>query len=248
MEPIERLDEDSATPRQWAASYECPRDWVRANMVSSADGAATIAGRVGDLTGSVDQQVLTTLRMMADVVLVGAGTVRAEGYGPIEVDDDWARYRRAEGLDPVPPLAVVSNSGDLDTSAPLFSEAEVGPILVVPENCPRLEELRAHGEVVIAGRDTVDLTAALAALRERGLRRVLCEGGPTLLGDLITAGLLDELCLAISPTLVGETSQIAPRPSDALTRGVGSPVPVSLVLTAARQAGDYLFLRYGLGH
>lgn len=234
------MDEDlgwqtaALTPREWGECYPSPGTWLRANMVASVDGAATIGGRVGDLTGSADQDVLIALRMLADVVLVGAGTVRAEGYGPIDVDEDWVAHRRDTGLAPVPPLAIVSNSGELDTSAPVFTDAAVGPILIVPENCPRLDELRAHGEVITAGVDSVDLAAALDALRERGCGRVLCEGGPTLLGDLVEADLLDELCLAISPTMVGGVAGVAPRPEG--LRG--------LRLEAVRRSGDYLFLRY----
>lgn len=234
METFSATEFGDLGPKEWAELYPEPGVWLRANMVASVDGAATIGGRVGDLTGSADQAVLIALRMLADAVLVGAGTVRAEGYGPIDVAPKWVAHRRERGLTPVPPLVVVSNSGDLDTSAPVFTETEVGPIVVVPESCSRLDELRAHGEVITAGDHTVDLDVAVAALRERGHRRILCEGGPTLLGDLVAADLLDELCLAVSPTMTGGTSGIAPRPE-----GVRR-----LRLAGARRDGDYLFLRY----
>lgn len=159
---------------------------VRANMVMSIDGSTTIDGRVGPLTGAADQRVLTTLRELADVVVVGAGTVRAEGYGPL---GDTA-------------LAVVSNSGSLDPDGPLF-DAGHRPWLIVPDVAHLDPRVAERVEVIRVGDRSVDPAAALDTLAARGMTRILSEGGPSLLGQLLDAGLLDELCLTLSPMLVG---------------------------------------------
>ncbi|MFP5348007.1 MAG: dihydrofolate reductase family protein, partial [Actinomycetes bacterium] len=136
---------------------------LRVNMVSSADGAAALAGRVGALTGPADQVLLHTLRALADVVLVGAGTVRAEGYGPIPLGEQWEQRRVAAGQLPSPPLALVSRSLDLDLSAPLFSQAVTRPLLVTAECAPaeRLAEAATVADIVVAGEDAVHLPPGL---------------------------------------------------------------------------------------
>lgn len=184
-----------------ATRYSHGPDWVRGNMVMSLDGRVTVDGRVGPLTGDADQRVLVALRQLADVVLVGAGTVRAEGYGPL-ADPAWADARDALGLAAEPRLAIVSNSAHLAPDAPVFADGH-RPLLVVPGATAVDEAIRDRCDVLRAGDHAVDLDAALTALRERGLGRILTEGGPTLLGDLIAADLLDELCLTIAPLLVG---------------------------------------------
>ncbi|MBO0829065.1 MAG: dihydrofolate reductase family protein, partial [Streptosporangiales bacterium] len=110
--------------------------YLRANMVTSADGAATFHGRVGPLTGPPDQQVLLTLRALADVVVVGAGTIRAEGYGGPLVPGSWQRWREASGREVHPRLAIVTALLDLDLGAPPFTEAPTPPLLLVPAGCP----------------------------------------------------------------------------------------------------------------
>jgi riboflavin-specific deaminase-like protein len=165
------------------------RPWVMANMVASLDGSVAVSGRSGPLGNAADRAVFHLLRSLSDVVLVGAGTARAERYGP------------ARGAHP-PPIAVVSRSLDLDLSTPLFA-SDAGTVVVTcaaadPERRAALSE---RVDVVVAGEDRVDVTAAVAALGERGHRLVLCEGGPRLLTEVVTAGLLDELCLTIAPLL-----------------------------------------------
>lgn len=220
-----------------AQAYACPRDWLRVNMVSSLDGAATMHGRVGTLTATADQQVLVTLRMLADVVLVGAATIRAEGYGPIEVDDAWRRRRRANDQQPVPPLAIVTASGDLDLAAPVFADAEAPPLVIVPAACPRREEIAHSFPVIVAGGERVDLAEAVARLRGLGYRHVLSEGGPHMFAQLAAAGLVDEVCLAIAPVLAaGEETRIA----------VGAALRQRLRLHQLYTADDYLFGRYRL--
>ena len=157
-------------------------------MIASIDGATAVAGVSGGLGGPADQALFAVLRSQADVVLVAAGTVRAEHYGPLAV-----------------PMAVLSRSCRLDWDSLLFTAAITPPIVVTVAEAPALERKKAAdlADVIIAGERDVDLAAALGALAERGYARVLAEGGPTLNGQLAAAGLLDELCLTVSPLLAG---------------------------------------------
>jgi len=212
--------------------------YVRSNFVVSVDGATEIEGRSGALGGPADLRVFRVLRWLSDVVLVGAGTARAEDYGPVLVPAERRELRAAAGLAPVPPVAVVSRSLDLDPRARLFTAA-VRPILLTCEAAParRRRELSAVAEVVICGDTSVDLRAALAALADRGLARVLTEGGPLLHAQLAEAGLLDELCLTVSPTLAGPSHL-------GVMLGDRWQAPVSLELDHVLVEDDVLFLRY----
>lgn len=185
-------------------AYACPGGTLlRANMVTSLDGAAAIGGRVGALTGRCDQELLHTLRGLADVVLVGAGTLRAEGYAPLTLPSELQPLRTDRGLPAEVPLAILSNSGNLDPDASVFTDSARPPVLLTTA-AARLHPLLAErAEVVVCGDDCVDLRRAVAELRDRAYRHVLSEGGPTVLARLVEAGLLDELCLATSPALVG---------------------------------------------
>lgn len=184
------------------------RPWVLINMVASVDGATTVGGRSGGLGTHADQQAFRAIRAVADVVLVAAGTMRAEGYGPPKVSPRVRAARMARGQAPVPRLAIVTGSLDLDPSAPVFAEAEQSSIVVTGESADpaRVAALEGVAEVVRAGRDRVDPAAVLAALAERGASVVLCEGGPSLNGQLVAADLVDEVCLTLAPGLVGGPS------------------------------------------
>lgn len=187
------------------AAYRYPeRRRVRANMVSSLDGSVTVGGRAGALGSAGDAVVFDLLRGLADVVLVGAGTARVEGYRGLRPKPAYADLRRAEGQSPAPMLAVVSSRLDLDPGSTLF-HGEVGTVVVTHAAADRAarDRLAEVADVLVAGTAQVDLAAALDALAERGLTRVLCEGGPLLLGALAAADRLDELCLTLSPRLVG---------------------------------------------
>ncbi|WP_454048418.1 dihydrofolate reductase family protein [Cellulomonas sp. Marseille-Q8402] len=177
---------------------------VRANMIATLDGAAQGPdGRSRSINGPADWRVFRVMRAVADVVLVGAGTARAEGYTPLAVPADLRDARAARGQAPDLELALVTVSGDLP---PGLRGTDRPPYVVTSSACPRLAELRAElGEdrVLVTGGATVDLPAALAALAARGLARVLAEGGPRLLTDLVQADLVDELCLTTSPLVVG---------------------------------------------
>lgn len=213
------------------------RPWVLVNMIATADGATEVGERSGPLGGPADKAVFHTLREAADVVLVGAGTVRAEGYGPARL--------RSDGT-PGPRIAVVTRSGALDPAARLFTEparGAAGPLVVTCEACPaeRRAALAAAGaEVVVHGDDDVDLTAALAALRvDAGAGIVTCEGGPTLNGHLLAADLIDEWCLTMAPLLAAGGSFRA---------AVGPRLPgdgtAELRLDRLLEADGFLFARY----
>lgn len=186
--------------------------FCRVNMVASLDGAATLGGRSGALGDREDQRLMSVLRSHADVVLVGAGTVEAEGYGGAAVADADAAWRTARGREPQPRFAVVSSRLKLDARHPFFAEAVARPIVVTCERAPadRRAALAAVAEVIVAGADRVDLRAAVAELAARGMASVLSEGGPGLYGALAEADLVDEACLTLSPVLVaGDAPRIA---------------------------------------
>src|SRR5690625_5113460 len=215
------LDEEYAhRSPETPASAQTTR-WVRANFVSSLDGAISVEGRSGALGSMGDKTVFHRLRALADVVLVGAGTARAEDYGGAVISAQDRGARTARGQAPVPPIAVVTGSGRIDADSRLFS-GEVPPLVITSKTAPteRITPLRKAGaEVVIAGDDAVDPHAMIAALTERGLPRVLCEGGPHLFGDLIDTDLIDELCVTTSPHLVaGRGGRMAASSADALRR------------------------------
>ena len=214
---------------------------VRMNFVMSLDGAVTMEGRSGGLGDEHDRLAMQVLRTLADVVLVGAGTVRVEGYGGLQVDEADAAWRRGLGLDPQPRVAVVSSRLDLSPGHPFFARAAERPIVVTRESAPpdRRVALAEVADVLVCGDDTVDLGAMIVALAGLGLPQVLCEGGPHLFGSLIEADLVDELCLSLSPLLVaGGAGRIV--------RGAPE-VERRMRLVHALPAGDLLLLRYARG-
>ncbi|MFD0308718.1 pyrimidine reductase family protein [Streptomyces sp. NPDC127119] len=218
-----------------------PGAWLRANMVSTLDGAAQHDGRSQPISSAADMRIFGTLRGLADVVIVGAETVRQEGYRPARARDDFAARRAAAGQGPAPAIAVVSASLDLDFSLPLFTSPLL-PTLVLtgaaaaPDRIAAAE--KAGARVVIAGDGTgVDPARAVRALADLGLYRLLTEGGPRLLGQLVAADVLDELCLTVSPMLTaGDAQRIAGGPSVA--------VPSRFELTSLLEEDGFLFSRY----
>jgi riboflavin biosynthesis pyrimidine reductase len=222
-----------------ARLYDYPREhWLRANMVASADGAAFLDGRSGGLSSTADRRLFGLLRGLADVVLVGAGTARTEKYRPARHREEFAALRAGRGA--TPPIAVVSRNLDLDLTAPLFTQAppDARTIVITCDASPadRRAAAAAVADVIVAGDLVVDLAGAMACLRDRGLGRVLCEGGPTLLGHLTSDGLLNELCLTMSPLLAG------PGP-DRITTGAAFPAR-PMVLVHVLRADGTLFCRY----
>lgn len=202
---------------------------LRANFVSSLDGAATLQGKSAGLSSDADRALFHLLRSMADVVLVGAGTARAENYGGAKVAD----------RDQPPPIAVVSKSLDFELAARLFTDTAVPPIVITCAASPGAlrSQLSAVAEVIVAGDADVDLRVALDALAERGLGRVLCEGGPHLLGAVAAAGLLDELCLTLSPMVAGGNA-------GRIVAGYLPDVVEPMHLRHVLEEDGHLFLRY----
>jgi riboflavin biosynthesis pyrimidine reductase len=180
---------------------------LRTNFVSTLDGSIVGAdGRSGSINTPSDQHVFALHRALADVIMVGAGTVRAEGYRAIDLAS-WQRDIRAyEGLSPAPTLVIISGSGEIDPSVATAADGSRAPVMVIVTDAATgpLPALRAAGvEVVQMPGEHVDLGAATALLAGRGLTRVLCEGGPRLHRDLLAAGLVDEVSLSLSPVMVG---------------------------------------------
>jgi riboflavin biosynthesis pyrimidine reductase len=209
--PTESVDDG-----RLADFYAYPDDlrscWVRGNMIASLDGGATDDGKAGGLAGTGDRAVFSLMRHAADVILVGAATVRIENYSGAQLPVAARQARQRRGQAEVPPIAVVTRSGDLDPSALLFSRTEVPPLILTSARTVEdtRRRLAAVAEVIDAsGTDpnSADPAVVLEVLAERGLFRVLTEGGPLFLGSLIENGLMDELCLTVAPILVGGASK-----------------------------------------
>lgn len=217
--------------------------WVMGHMVVGLDGTAAIGGRVGALSTPPDQSLFRRMRQVADVVLVGAETIRREGYGPLDLDDEAVAARVAAGRTPTPPLAVVSQSLRLDWSSRLFNEAPAHArtlVVTCAQTDPgRLAQARAVADVIVAGEDTVDPRRAVAALAALGHRVVVCEGGPHWLGHLVAAGRLDELCLTIAPLMGGDALPVVVTPA-------GAGVTAFTLRHVLAEQGT-LFLRYEAG-
>ncbi|MEU0136282.1 pyrimidine reductase family protein [Streptomyces sp. NPDC006296] len=248
--PVPDPNAPAAADREWtldelADAYAYPADGrcrLRANMVSTLDGAAQHDGRSQGISCAADMRVFGTLRGLADAIVVGAETARAEGYRPARAREAFAARRAAAGQGPAPAVAVVSASLDLDFSLPLFVSPLVPTLVVTGSAAPpdRIRAAREAGaEVVIAGDGSaVDPARAVAELDRRGLRRLLTEGGPRLLGQFVAAGVLDELCLTLSPMLTaGDAQRIAGGPAVS--------VPERFSLVSLLEEEGFLFTRYG---
>jgi riboflavin biosynthesis pyrimidine reductase len=211
---------------------------VRMNFVMSLDGAVALDGRSGGLGDPADRLAMGVLRTLADVVLVGAGTVRAEGYGGLRLRSENRAWRRAHGLPDAPRIAIVSSALELDPAGAVFAEAEERPLVFTHEasDPARRAALAEVAELVDCGAERVEPALVRTALAERGMPQILCEGGPHLFGALLDADLVDELCLSLSPLLV---SGGAGRIAQGLTQHARR-----MRLVHALPAGDLLLLRY----
>src|ERR1700759_1872353 len=213
--------------------YGYPTDhdgvWLRASLIASLDGGETFGGKSGQMDGTDDRAVFHVLREVADVSLVGAGTVRAEGYSGAPPTVAQRQRRQARGQSEVPPLAIVTRSGHLDRDLPVFTRTEVPPMVctcaaAADQTQRPLAGLADVVDCSINDPAQVDSAAVLAVLAERGVPRVLTEGGPMLFSSFVENGLLDELCLTIAPTLVGgQAGRGGPGPGPGRTQGQRGP-------------------------
>jgi riboflavin biosynthesis pyrimidine reductase len=233
--------EGSGVRPDLAGLYAYPDgQWLRANMVSSADGAASLDGASRGLSSDTDRQVFALLRALCDVVVVGAQTVRVEHYGPARPQERWRDLRT--GRPPTPPIAVVTGRLNLDPESPLIAAAPpyARTIIITTAHAPqdRRARLERHADVIVAGDETVDLKAAVGALAERGHRRMLAEGGPHLLGELVAASLVDELCLTVGPLIAG------PGANRIVAGGLAPAEPLPLTLAHVLEDDGFLLCRY----
>ena len=211
--------------------------WVRMNFVTSADGSATVDGLSGGLSDAADKRLFALLRRVCDVIVVGAGTVRVEGYEGVSVDSASEEWRLAHGFAAQPSVAIVSGALELDPASEAFTKAPARPIVLTCGASPeaRRARLAEVADVIVCGEASFDTAAALDALAGRGMRRVHCEGGPHLFGTFVRQGTLDELCLTVSPMLEGGTGRRIIAGSDQTRR---------LQLDQVLRSGDTLLLRY----
>ncbi len=214
------------------------RPWIALNMVCTADGRVTVAGRTHAITNRADYELFHATRERMDAIMVGAETIRIESYGRT-INSAEARERRASaGLPPDAIAVVVSRSVSLPADVGLLRAADNTVVVLTPSADG---ELPAAAATVHYLREP-DPAVGLARLREEfGVRSLVCEGGPRLNGTLLPAGLVDELHLVYAPKLAGG--------EDPLTIVSGPPFepPVDLELRTLHESGGYLFARYGLG-
>jgi riboflavin biosynthesis pyrimidine reductase len=235
---------DLAAKREQARA----RPYVIINMVESVDGAISVDGLSGGLSSEADKAVFSYLRSLADVVLVGASTAREEGYNPAKLPAHRVAERVARGQQPLPRIALISASMKIDWTSNLFSVDPARdpqpprPLVICPEDTELglIQAAEAVADVITAGVARVDCAAAIAKLHDGGAKLVLCEGGPALNGQLLEHDLVDELCLTLSPALVGGLGR----------RISGSNEPheaILLDLASLAEAGGMLLLRYRIG-
>lgn len=221
------------------------RGGLRVNFVSSVDGAAQADGRSEALQTPGDNRVFAALRDLADVVVAGAGTVTIEGYRAVVLSERRTALRREFGLRDVLPTAVISRSLRLDPESALFAGAppRARTIVLTCEAAPRERRaaLAKVADVAICGAERVDPALARAALEERGLTRILSEGGPIAFAQLALAGVVDELCLSVTPMLVG------PGPSRIIAGAALWTTPLRLRLAGLLEEDGAVFLRYRAG-
>jgi riboflavin-specific deaminase-like protein len=211
------------------------RPFLYLNFVASADGRAAFQGRTAGLGSEADTRMLTELRAVAEAVLIGTATIRAEGYGRLVRHAERVARREAAGMAVTPTAVLIARSFDVPWGAKLF-EADDQPVIVYTGASGEPPDVAAPVEVVRMEDPTPG--AVMADLRARGVRSLLCEGGPTLTSALLEGDVVDELFLTISPLLTGEHA--APR----IVEGHALPDPVGLTLEWVLRHDEELYLRY----
>ena len=217
LPPGAALDARSYLETLELTSERADRPYVLANFVTSVDGHATVDQRSRKLSGQADREMFYALRERVDAVLVGTKTLAAEHYKRMLPAQERRDRRTAAGRTAEPLAVTVTRSGQVPREIPLFADAPDGVLVF----------------------EQTELPDVLGALRqEHRVATLLCEGGPTLFGALLRAGLVDELFLTLAPTLTGGAS------GPAVVSGPPPEVPAELELTAALEHAGALFLRY----
>jgi len=211
------------------------RPWVLVNFISSADGGTAIAGKSSSLGDPDDKAVFQALRAVPDVILVGSGTVEAENYQPVALDEERRERRVAAGLTEVPVLAIVSGRLSFDPDARVFSDPAHRPMVITGPNADpaKLAMLGDAADVVIF--EEVTPKAILARLS--AAKVILCEGGPTLVGQFVAEHLVDELALTIAPLMIGGRSA-------RIAHGDLADPPLDMRLDRQLIGDRSIFLRY----
>ena len=206
---------------------------VRAVMVQSVDGRVAVEGRSTPLTGPGDQRVYLANRALADVVVVGARTARDEGYGPSRLTPELVAAREGHGRSPVPPVAVVSRSLDLDTDAAFFTAASARPLVITTTDSDPAGRRRIadHADLIVLDAP-LDPVTVCEALHARGHRRAVLEGGPSLVASFLAADRIDEFCVSLSPQIVGDGPGLSP----------GLAIPVGLSVHAVLEDDGFVVL------
>jgi len=235
------VDDVSVADRYAADNRPTPADrpWVLANMISSVDGAIDIDGVSGGLGGPGDKAVFSAIRAVADVIVVGAGTVIAENYRRPQTSPEQQERRLARGQSAFPRLVIVSASLSVPADHRVF-DPDARPIIATHLTAPaeRVESLSAVADIVACGETSVDLPGVLQELRSRGARTALLEGGPKLNGAMVAADLVDEWCVTMAPVMVGGDTALR------MTSGSHTHEPRPMRLDRTLVDGDYLFHRY----
>jgi riboflavin biosynthesis pyrimidine reductase len=235
LEGVAQLPESASDLDQYYA--DAPRG-VRANMVTTVDGAGAFAGRTKAISSDTDQMLLGYLRRQADAVMVGAATIQAEHYGPVTLTVEVQAQREAAGYAALPPLVIVTAHAAIPVTLKAFGGDGPRPIVAtLQRSADAATELHEVADVIAVGDDVIEPALILDALRERDLHRILCEGGPYLLSTLIERDLVDDMCLTVSPYLAG-SQPTTPQPAS--DRSAPTPLRLRHVLTH----DDLLYLRY----
>lgn len=222
------------------ARAHADRPWLVTNFATTADGRAAVDGRSRAIGDDGDMEVFRRLRTQVDALLVGTRTLEVERYGRAVKRPELRAAREAIGLAPEPLFATVSRSGALPLEAPLFAEPEATVVVFTTPEAPE-PDCAADVRMVRLDPAELTLTSALRLLRaEHGVRSLLCEGGPTLMGSLLGEGLVDELFLTLAPQLAGGGT------APTMAMGPGLPEPASLELVWALERAGSLYLRYGV--
>ena len=238
--------DDARLKRLYAYPDNPDRCVVLANFIASLDGGATVSGTSGGLGGPGDRRLFAILRELADVIVVGAGTAKAENYGGAKMTAVQRQRRQQCGQSEVPPIALVTRTGSLAHNLPVLVNAEVTTlVLTCADAAPGARRrLGTVAEVIdCSGADpgSVDLATAMSRLADRGLLRVLTEGGPTLLGAFIAQGMLDDLCLTCAPMLLGGNAV-------RITGGIDHALTRMRPVHVLTDVEGYLYLRYTRDH